>query len=254
MPRQMRSKSESGIYHVMIRGISQMQLFYDEEDRARFIGTLSRYKEECGFALLAWCLMGNHVHLLVKESEVKLPVFMKKIELSYSHYFNTRYGRRGYLFQDRYKSKPVDSDEYLLSVVRYIHRNPLEIGKPITSWTSYEEYLGSPYITDISVVLSILGENVVQARHVFTSLVDAPNAAEPFFLGEESSQRISDSAAIELILELSGLLACTDVCQVGRDERNRVISELRSQGLSVRQISRLTGIGRGIVAAAKPRT
>ena len=129
----------------MVRGINQTQLFYGDEDRRAFMERLRRYKLECGFMLHAWCLMGNHVHLLVEEGRIDLSSMMKKILLSYSHYFNRKYDRRGYLFQDRYKSKPIEGDEYLLSVVRYIHRNPLEVGQTTAYWTSFDEYMAVSY-------------------------------------------------------------------------------------------------------------
>ena len=81
MPRQARRKSESGLHHVMVRGINQTQLFYDDEDRRAFMERLRRYKRECGFLLHAWCLMGNHVHLLVEEGRIDLSSMMKKILL-----------------------------------------------------------------------------------------------------------------------------------------------------------------------------
>ena len=83
MPRQARRKSESGLHHVMVRGINQTQRFYDDEDRRAFMERLRRYKLECGFMLHAWCLMGNHVHLLVEEGRIDLSSMMKKILLSH---------------------------------------------------------------------------------------------------------------------------------------------------------------------------
>ena len=231
MPRHIRQKGESGIYHVMARGISQAQLFYDSDDRVAFLERLSRFKKECSFSLLAWCLMGNHVHLLIKEGSVALPILMKKIELSYSHYFNAKYDRKGYLFQDRYKSKPVEADEYLISVVRYIHRNPLEAGLPITSWTSYNEYLRTPDLADTSILLDTLSEHREEARRSFKNLVNEGESTEEVFWCDEHPGRVSDSAATELILEVSNLTHCPDVCRLEKRERNRVVADLRKRGL-----------------------
>jgi REP element-mobilizing transposase RayT len=104
MPRIARTKSESGIYHVMLRGINQTQLFYDDDDRKAFIEVLERYRHECRFKLYAYSLMGNHVHLLLKEEGTGLADIIKRIALSYSARFNRKYERNGYLFQGRYKS------------------------------------------------------------------------------------------------------------------------------------------------------
>ena len=83
MPRQARKKSESGIYHVMLRGINKQQIFEDEEDRLKFLDTLAQYKEQCGYSIYAYCLMGNHIHLLIKEGEEKLPIVFKRIAGSF---------------------------------------------------------------------------------------------------------------------------------------------------------------------------
>ena len=252
MPRQARQKSESGIYHVMLRGIDRVQLFYDEDDRRAFIERLSRYTSEGKVGLLAWCLMGNHAHLLIREGEHGLSCVMKKLELSYSHYFCKKYDRRGYLFQDRFKSKPVDDEGYLLAVVRYIHRNPLEAGNALTYWTSYGEYLGFPEITDTALVLGMFENNAKGSQHAFKEFIETVDETTCSFLDERYTGRILDSEAIKIILEVSKLKSCTDLGLVDKDERNCLIAQLRKRGLSVRQISRLTGIGRGIVASVKP--
>ena len=75
MPRQARRKSESGIYHIMLCGINQQQIFEDEEDNSRFLETLLNYKEQCGYEIYAYCLMGNHVHVLLKEGNENLILF-----------------------------------------------------------------------------------------------------------------------------------------------------------------------------------
>ena len=108
----------------MIRGIGKQILFEDDKDRLRFIDSLEKYKAEESILLHAFCLMENHVHLLVQDTCGKLDLFMKKLEGSYAFYYNRKYERTGTLFQERYKSEPVDSDPYYMSVLRYIIRNP----------------------------------------------------------------------------------------------------------------------------------
>jgi len=128
MPRQARRKSESGIYHIMLRGINQQQIFEDEEDSLRFLETLLKYKEQCGYEIYAYCLMGNHIHILLKEGKENLTLVLKRIAGSYVYWYNWKYRRSGHLFQDRFKSEPVEDDEYFLTVIRYIHQNPIKAG------------------------------------------------------------------------------------------------------------------------------
>jgi REP element-mobilizing transposase RayT len=253
MPRSARAQSESGIYHVMIRGINQTQLFFDDEDYEAFIERLARYKEECRFSLLAYSLMGNHVHLVIQEDDIKLPVIIKKLALSYSHWFNTKYDRNGYLFQGRYKSEPVTSDEYLLSVIRYVHNNPVKVGLPVTWWSSYRDYTDKPQLTDTDTVLSMFAINTKQAQAAFGKFMQADQEFSYVHLDDSAPKQTSDSKAIALILEVSGLKNCVDLALADKTERNRVLNILQGKGLSIRQLSRLTGISRGVVYKALSR-
>ena len=126
MPRQPRRKSESGIYHIMLRGINQQTIFEDDADYRRFLDTLEKYKAVSGYTVFAYCLMSNHVHLLLKVADEDLDMIMKRIGGSYVFWYNWKYSRRGHLFQDRFKSEPVETDPYFLAVLRYIHQNPVK--------------------------------------------------------------------------------------------------------------------------------
>ena len=145
MPRTPRLKSQSGIYHIMLRGINQQIIFEDDEDYIKFIDTLKSYKAISGYEVFAYCLMSNHVHILLKVGKEDLDVIMKRIAGSYVYWYNWKYYRKGHLFQDRFKSEPIDDNEYFFTVLRYIHRNPLKAG--ITEkideykYCSYNEYI-----------------------------------------------------------------------------------------------------------------
>ena len=104
--------------------------------------------------------MGNHVHLLLKDAVQQLDLIMKKIACSYAWYFNWKYERVGHLFQDRFKSEPVEDDRYYLTVLRYIHQNPHKAGIAATDdykWSSYSEYTGKTEIADTEFALKLLG-------------------------------------------------------------------------------------------------
>ncbi|SMD17567.1 transposase, partial [Sporomusa malonica] len=107
MPRQQRKKSNSGYYHVMIRGNDRKNIFLDEEDKQNFIEILYQKKQENIYLLHAFCLMDNHVHLMLQEGEVNIANIMKRINISYVHYFNKKYKKIGHLFQDRFKSEGI---------------------------------------------------------------------------------------------------------------------------------------------------
>lgn len=254
MPRTAREKSESDIYHVMVRGIDRAELFYDDEDRHEFLRRLERYRDTCGLTVYAWCLMANHAHLLMKVDSDELAKAMKRLLLSYSRYFNAKYDRVGYLFQDRYKSKPVNDDAYFLTVLRYIVRNPLEAGDDLTHWTSFDETCNGGGIIDHHYVLGLFANDEEKARCAFARFIESEGAYdERSVLTGHGSTRIKDSEAVEMIREASGLSNCLQLCDLPRTERNGIIADLRGNGLSIRQIARLTGLNRGIVERATKR-
>ena len=125
MPRGPRKQSEQGYYHVMLRGAGRQILFEEDRDRHEFLGHLTDAMPVFCIELIAWCLMDNHVHLLVCDPKNQLASFMHAVSTRYALYYNAKSGHVEPVFQGRFKSKPIDTDEYLLQAVRYIHDNPL---------------------------------------------------------------------------------------------------------------------------------
>jgi REP element-mobilizing transposase RayT len=109
LPRNPREVSKSGVYHIMLRGINRQTIFEDDEDIQRLLETIARYKEICKYELYAYCIMSNHVHLLMKETEETISNAIKRISGSYVFWYNKKYERCGHLFQERYKSEAVDN-------------------------------------------------------------------------------------------------------------------------------------------------
>jgi REP element-mobilizing transposase RayT len=250
MPRSARVKSATDIYHVMLRGINQTQLFYDDEDRHVFMDRLRRYKDKCEFAIYAYCLMGNHVHLLVKEGAIDMSIIIKKLTLSYSHWFNIKYDRSGFLFHGRYKREAVENDEYLLSVVRYIHNNPVKIGEEITFWSSYNEYAKKPHLVNTSLVLGMFSENERQARKLFSEFSFYKTELDETVLDVRAPTRLKDADAIIKIKKIAKVNSCLDLLEIDKTERNRLLALLKGNGITIRQLSRLTGINRNIIQKA----
>lgn len=143
MPRRPRRRSESGLYHVMLRGINKQIIFESDDDRYQLLSTLKRFIDANKFVLYGYCVMDNHVHLLIQELEDDISNAIKRICASYVLWYNKKYERSGHLFQERFKSEPVEDDNHFLMTLRYIHRNPLEAGlcKELLDykWTSYRE-------------------------------------------------------------------------------------------------------------------
>ena len=249
MPRAARMRSKTGIYHIILRGINKQTIFEDEEDRERFIQTLGEYKEKSEYKIYAYCMMGNHIHILLKEEKEDLGIVIKRIGASYVYWYNWKYDRTGHLFQDRYKSEVVEDNKYLLTALRYIHQNPLKSGivKGIQEykWSSYTEYIGKEKIVDIDFILDIFNNDRKRAISQFEEFHKEEGIIECLDIDEK--RRIKDVEAIEIIKNTCNIIHCMDIQKVNKVDRDKYLKIIMEQGLSTRQIARFTGISRGIV-------
>ena len=240
MSRSARKKSNSGIYHVMIRGINCQQIFEDDQDNYVFIKILRECKEKCGFKLLAYCLMGNHVHLLIHEGETDLGTIFKHIGVRYVYWYNTKYERSGHLFQDRFKSEPVDDMSYLITVIRYIHRNPVKAGickKPEDyQYSSIKEYYNDADIVDMDYVEQFVSRTVVLEDD------DCLSTDDFLEMKEKPSVGITDQKAKGIIKSICGCESLPSFQTLPQTEQKKCITALKAGNASIRQISRLTGI------------
>ena len=119
MPRRAREKSNSGIYHIMLRGANRQEIFHEDEDNLRFLVILDKYSRQSEAKVYGWCLMDNHVHILLREGLEELSLTMKRVGVSFVWYYNNKYETTGHLFQDRFKSEKVESKRLYTSNVFY---------------------------------------------------------------------------------------------------------------------------------------
>lgn len=249
MPRKAREKSSTGIYHAMLRGVNGQIIFEDNEDYEKLIQIISEYKEVCGYEIYAYCLMGNHIHLLIKEGKEELGIVFRRIGAKYVYWYNCKYERNGHLFQDRYKSEAVEDDKYFLTVLRYIHQNPVKAGieHDIAKypWSSYNEYLGKKGICDTKFALGLFADDEKRAVDLFQKFNKEEN--KDVCLEYEEIVKINDKEAARIIIEVAGVESPIQVQNLKKEERNKVIKQLRNRGLSIRQIERLTGISFGVI-------
>ena len=244
MPRHARELSNSGIYHIILRGINRQTIFNDDEDYQRFINTLKKYKTVSGYTLYAYCLMNNHIHILLRVGQEKLETILKRIAGSYVYWYNFKYNRIGHLFQDRFKSEPVDSDEYFLTVLRYIHQNPIKarICERLEDYrySSYIDYLNNRNdFTCIDFAYSILG------RNDFFEFNNENN--DDKCLDAEEKRRLTDKDGMELLQQMLKGKPVEVIVDFEEKDKAALISRMKTEGLSIRQISRLTGVSIGIV-------
>lgn len=289
MARQARDRSELKVYHAILRGVNKQQIFECTEDYEHFVRILQR---QCGLPvetrpsrvqahypidtedetssyilkepgtiperhcyLYAWCLMGNHVHLLIKESDEPIGDVMKRISSSYVYYYNHKYDRVGHLFQERFKSQPVEDWQYFLTLLRYIHQNPLKPqlvsnlnDYPWSSWLEYTDNHPLPF-SSTQAVLSRISLNEL------TDLVNellTDDEEKDFLDAEERPQHpiTTDSEIWDLIQTICGATNATEFQALPRPQQKHYLYLLHEQGAGPRTLSRLTGVPYSIVQRA----
>ena len=245
MPRLARAKSRSGVYHIVVRGINRQDIFYDDEDRGVYLDRLARYKKECGFEIYAYCLMSNHVHLLLKEGKQDIAVAMKKIGASYVYWYNWKYERVGHLFQDRYKSEPVEDDLYFLTVARYIHNNPIkaQIENDLEKykWSSYIEYSKDKKIVDVDRLLGMFEDKADFEVFMKEDIDD-------ICMEIEERKRLNDDEVKLILKKISKKSNPMQIQEMNIQQRNEILRKLKEiDGVSIQQLERITGINRNVI-------
>lgn len=258
MPRQARQVSSTGIYHLLVRGINREALFHYDEDRQRYLEALIKITKDSAASVLGYCLMNNHVHLLIKEGSNGVSNLMHRLGASYAYYYNLKYERVGHVFQNRFKSENVEDESYLKNVIRYIHQNPVKAGMVSKAdayrWSSCQAYYDGkeylPGLTDTELILSLFSGKREQAIINFRQFTEEDETSNDF-LEDLEVNTMSDARACQVIEKALSERPVDVLQEMSKAERDAVLHELKvTGGLSIRQISRLTGMSFNIVKRA----
>lgn len=211
MPRKRRVIRAGHFYHVMLRGVGGRTIFMDDVDRCRFCLLLQYAVERSDLTVHGFCLMDNHVHLIVQPSSNDLSNGIHRLAFRYAQYFNSRMERVGYLFQGRYKAVLVQTGTYLRRLVRYVHRNPLRAGMVADassySWSSQHAYSGKTDITWLQTtpLLKLFASDIPTARKMLIDYVDTDDESAKTELNAirkaTSSGVYGDTAFVEMMAE-----------------------------------------------------
>ena len=199
MPRPWRIEYPGAMHHVTGHGVAGQDIFLSDTDRHRFLGLLDDMHQRWGTVAHAYCLMGNHYHLLVETPDGALSAPMKWLNQTYAQYVNCRLERAGHLFQGRFKSILVQTDPYLYELSRYIHNNPVKAGFVATAaeyiWSSYRAYIGlvqTPRWLCRDLTLSRFGVELL-GRRAYRAFVEGCDASHSSLLLRATQDRILGS-------------------------------------------------------------
>ena len=250
MPRTSRILSHSKVYHIILKGIDDQIIFYDDQDREFFLEQISITKNEFNYNVYAYCLMTNHVHLVIKCEDVFLATSMKSLQVRYIHHFNKKYKRTGPLMQNRFKSKNVENERYFIDLCRYVHRNPEKAGIALTQyykWSSYNEYVGKEKIIDKKVLLHYLNSDV-QEFIKYTTKTDEIEEIDSY-MEYEMVDKLLDERLIQYIMKKFNIENVDDIPNYFKNKNKKELEKILKEivnikGSTITQVARITRLGR----------
>ena len=244
-------RTVTGYYYVCARGTGKQLIFEGDDDRWEFLELMRDCCREAGVTVVAWCLMGNHVHLVLADYEDRMSAAMHRLLLTYARRFNKRTGRTGHLFQNRFDRRSLDTDRHLMAAIRYVHADPQEAGIALIErypWSSFAEYLRAfdddttMGFSDPSTVLELFGS----AEGFIAYSLETPDGSDPVIHDMEETEwerhAYADKMAKGLGVSLDRLKA------VPPAQRDGIVFALHEAGYTVREIERYTGISKSTVS------
>lgn len=265
MTRPQRQKSITGIYHVMLRGVNKQIIFEESGDYHYFIRLLSQSvspTDELGkplpsrCSIFAYCLMPNHVHLIIQEKSESLSETIRRVATAYALFYNKKYERCGHLFQDRFKSEPVNDFSYFVTLLRYVHQNPVAGGLcrrlEDYAWSSWQEFLktqrGQAPVCPVCDVAAVIRRIPIEELQ---ELVNEPLRKTAQILDFDRRRgSVTNDEIMAYLSDTYGLRHPMDLQLYNRERRNDILRACKEIGASIRQLSKLTGFSERIVRDA----
>lgn len=172
MPRKARAMSSTNFYHVIMRGINQEAIFHKSAYKRKLLHTMLEKQDKHPVEIYGYCIMNNHIHLLVRGEIRVLSSFIACINTAFAMYYNRMNQRIGYVFQDRFKSYPIEDENYFWTCLRYIHNNPVKAKICIKAkdykWSSFNGYINKADILLDSQSYVFMKKTYVHAEEFLT--------------------------------------------------------------------------------------
>ncbi len=243
--------SSTGIYHVILRSVNQHIIFEEESDYQKFLFIFSDCKMNYDLDLYAYCLMDNHIHLLLRIPPDQLAAFFQSFGTRFVRWYNNKYSRSGHLFQDRFHSSVIESKQSFLSALIYIHNNPVKANMCRYAseyrWSSVNAYYSANNpLVNVSFAYDIAGSRDA-LLHFFAKECDAPD--HPMFKDDhrEVTHFLTDEEALTVFHAVTHLASTSEITALGKVQRNRYAQDLRANGLTLNQIARIMDISKTTV-------
>ena len=251
MPRNHRIMSSTGVYHIILRSINQHIIFEDDSDYQKFLFILKDCKKKYDIDIYAYCLMDNHIHMMIYAPSDKLSKFFQSLETRFVHWYNTKYLRFGHLFQDRFFSKPIECVKAFLSVLVYIHNNPVKANMCRYAseyrWSSYNAFYGAKDpLVNVLFSYNIAGTKEFLLNYFSKEPDDSDNS---LFENDhrEKDHFFTDEKALQIFKSVTNLSSTSAATYLTKVKRNEYVRQLKKEGLTVRQIARTMDISESTI-------
>ena len=237
MARGPRNYTNMLFYHIMVQGINKEYILNKVEDKRQYLKFINKVKKEIDVYIVSYCIMDNHVHILIKEESIEcLSRFMHKVNTLYAMYYNKKYNRVGYVFRDRYKSQVIYSEKQLYTCINYIHNNPVKAGicklASEYEYSSYNEYIKNIEEIQKNINGLLIKEDILDNKENFLEI--------------EEEKEIEIKNAIEEYMKIHNVNF--DTLKHEKKNLKEIINMLKKDhGLSLRQISVYINVGRETV-------
>ncbi len=244
-------RTVTGFYHVCARGIGKQIIFETDDDRWEFLELMRDCCHDAQVTIAAWCLMGDHVDLVLLDYEDEMSAAMQRLLLTYARRFNKRTGRTGHLFRDRFERRSLDTDWQVMEAIRSVHVDPQEVGISLIErypWSSFAEYLraydndATRGFSDPSCVLELFES----AKGFLDYSLSMPDGSDPVIHDMDETEWERRAFADKMAKRLG--VPLNELKTVAPARRDGIIFALHDGGYTVREIERYTGISKSTVS------
>ena len=242
MPRNARKNIEGKHFHVMVQGIGKEYVFPDDESKGYYLSCLQKAREKHYAKIVAFCVMGNHAHILVVvESAKGLAEYFRRANADYAMYYNRRQKRVGYVFRDRFRSELITGEKYMANCVAYIQNNPVKAGMVERAedyqWSSYVNYLTGRGITDFDEAAKYFDTSPENMREVMKERTWN-------WMEHDDMEHEDKFAVLQELIKKYKITSARSV-QDSEDLLAKVATEIRERsGASLREIAQMLEVGR----------
>ena len=248
MARKPRIHYEGALYHVTVRGNNRSFIFRSKDNKKTYKKIIAKYKKRYCFKCYAYCVMDNHAHLLIEVADIPLSKIMQGIQQVFTQYYNRRNNTTGHVFEQRYKCLLCDKDAYLLSLIRYIHQNPVRahLTDAINyKWSSHREYIGIPELADTHFPLSLFDSHKKKAIKRYLAFMDEPETKVIGSMNKEEDEieetinikgnpKVASDTLIKMIEKATNI----EIDKIKGNSKSKRISDIRK--LYVKNLKKYT--------------